>query len=108
MNNNRVTLIGYVGKDLSSTKLESGTKRIGLRMATHYAQKNPQGETNYQTVWHDIVAWDSTADYAERNFVKGSKIMVEGSIEYRTFSDRSGHTRYYTQIKAHSFMNLDR
>ncbi len=108
MNANRVLLIGYVAKDLSATKLETGSKRVGIRIATHYFHKTPEGEKKGHTVWHDIVAWNSTADYAERNFVKGSKIMVDGSIEYRTFPDKSGHIRYITQIKAHSLMNLDR
>lgn len=108
MKGNRVLLIGYVGKHLASKKLEDGTKRIGIRMATHYDYKNKKGQTIDATVWHDVVAWDRTADYAEKSFVKGSKIMVEGAIEYRIFTDSSGHKRYYTQIKAHSLMNLDR
>ena len=108
MNANRVLLIGYVGKDLASTKLETGNTRVAIRVATHHSHKNQNGEKIDHTVWHDIVAWDSTAEYAERSFVKGSKIMVDGSIEYRTFPDKSGHIRYITQIKAHSLMNLDR
>ena len=108
MNANRVLLIGYVGKDLSATNLEKGSKRVGMRIATHHCYKTPEGQKIDHTLWHDIVAWGSTAEYAERSFVKGSKIMVDGSIEYRTFPDKSGHIRYITQIKAHSLMNLDR
>lgn len=108
MQNNKVTLIGYVGNDLISSKLENGSKRVAIRMATHQSNKNVLGEKVYYTVWHDVVAWNNTAEYAERNFVKGSKLMVDGSIVYRTFPDKSGHIRYYTQIKAHSLMNLDR
>lgn len=108
MKGNRVLLIGYVGQDLAAQNLENGVKRVGIRMATHYDQKNEQGEKVHHTVWHNIVAWDRTADYAERSFVKGSKILVEGCIEYRTFPDTSGHLRYWTQIKAQSLVNLDR
>lgn len=108
MNSNRVTLIGYVGKDLLTSTTQGGSKRAVLRIATHYFHKNASGETVNHTVWHDVVAWDGTADYAERSFVKGSRVMVDGAIEYRTYPDKTGHTRYYTQIKAHSLMNLDR
>jgi single-strand DNA-binding protein len=108
MNNNRVLLIGYVGKHLDNKKLSDGTKRTGIRMATHCDYKNNKGEIVDATVWHDVVAWDDTAEYAERNFVKGSKIMVEGAIEYRTFIDKAGNKRYHTQIKAHNLVNLDR
>ncbi|MBI3139805.1 MAG: single-stranded DNA-binding protein [Sphingobacteriales bacterium] len=108
MKSNRVTLIGYVGKDLSALKTGKGSKRISIRMATHYPIKNEKGETVWLTTWHDVVAWDNMAEFAERSMVKGSRIIVDGSIEYRTFPDKQGHIRYYTQIKAHSIMNLDR
>lgn len=108
MKTNQVKLIGYVGKDLSCKKLENGSKRVGMRIATHFQTKNNGGEKLWQTVWHDVVAWDKTAEYAERSFVKGSKIMVDGSIAYRTYPDNTGHIRYLTVITAHSLMNLDR
>ena len=108
MKANRVQLIGYVGKDLATTLTRKGSKRVCIRMATHYRQKNASGEPLYHTVWHDVVAWDQKAEHAERNFIKGSKILVEGVIDYRTYPDKSGHTRYITEIRADSLMNLDR
>ena len=108
MKKNRVFLIGYVGMDLASKELENGVKRVALRMATHNRRTTGTGEQKVATTWHDVVAWEDTAEFAVRNFVKGSKIMVEGEIEYRTYLDYSGHKRYITQIKAYSLMNLDR
>jgi single-strand DNA-binding protein len=55
-----------------------------------------------------VVAWDKVAAYAENNFVKGSRILVDGQIIYRTYPDRQGHLRYVTEIKANSLQNLDR
>ena len=108
MKSNHVMLIGFVGSHLNSKKLENGSKRVAIRMATHFYQKNEMGEKNYQTVWHDVVAWDNVADFAERNLVKGSRIMVNGSITYHTYPDKTGHLRYVTLITADSVMNLDR
>jgi single-strand DNA-binding protein len=108
MQGNRVLLIGYVGQHLASSKLDNGTRRVGIRIATHYEYKNDQGEKVDNTVWHNIVAWDDTAAYAERSFVKGSKIMVEGMLDYRVFKKKDGNTMYLTQIRATSLINLDR
>jgi single-strand DNA-binding protein len=108
MKTNHVLLIGYVGKEVEIKETENSCKRVSIRMATHYLQKNETGEKKFNTVWHDIVAWNEKAEYAERSFVKGSKIMVDGSIQYRKYADRSGHMRYIVQIKAHSLINLDR
>ena len=100
-------MIGYVGKNLSSRQLKNGTKKVMLRVSTSYLKKVKEKPVNV-TVWHDVVAWGKRAEYAEKCFVKGSRILVNGSIVYRTYPDRTGHTRYVTEIEAHSLMNLDR
>lgn len=107
METNSVLLVGYVGKDLIQ-KTVSGDKKIMLRVATHHSRKNKDGKVNYSSTWHDVVAWDEVAEYAQDNFVKGSRILVRGMIQYRTYADLHGHTRYVTEIKATSLQNLDR
>ncbi|MGC4234578.1 MAG: single-stranded DNA-binding protein [Niabella sp.] len=108
MKTNHVTLIGYVAKDLISTKLPTGAKQVRIRIATHYSRVSKEGEKVWHTQWHDVIAWNKKAEYAERSFVKGSKIMIQGAITYRTYPDKTGHIRYVTEITAHSLMNLDR
>ena len=70
MQHNQVLLIGFVGKEVSSSPGPKDAKRVSLRVATHYTTKL-EGTPQYHTVWHDVIAWDETALYAERNFVKG-------------------------------------
>lgn len=108
MKTNKVLLVGYVGKDLAATLTSNGSKRVCIRMATHYRKKTTDDKQLYYTVWHDVVAWDKQAQQAERNFVKGSRILVEGFIVYRSYPDHSGHTRYVTEIRADNLINLDR
>ena len=105
MNTNTVILIGYVGNNLTSKTLSQGDKKVLIRVATHQKSK---GENTLITTWHNIVAWDKIASFAENNFVKGSRILVDGQIIYRTYPDKSGHLRYITEIKANSLQNLDR
>jgi single-strand DNA-binding protein len=108
MRTNSVQLIGYVGQDLSEKTLPSGDKKVSLRVATTHSFKDKDGKVNYSSAWHDVIAWDAVAEYAGNNFLKGSKILVEGTIVYRTYPDHHGHTRYVTEIKATSLQNLDR
>jgi single-strand DNA-binding protein len=108
MTNNHVRLIGYIGKHLSASTSLKGNRRLQMRIATHYATENTDGTRQFHTVWHDVIAWGSIAEWAEGSFVKGSRVLVEGSIEYHTYPDRAGHTRYITRIAAHSLLNLDR
>lgn len=90
MHNNLVRLIGYIGKNLEAFTVSTGKRRLHLRVATHYYTIQSDGIKQYHTVWHDVVAWGQTAEFAERSFVKDSKIMVEGSIEYRTYQIKTG------------------
>lgn len=108
MHNNLIRLIGYIGKDLSAAKTTNGNNRVGLRVATHYSTADDKGQRVYHTVWHDVVAWGTVADFAERNFVKGSKVLVEGAMEYRIFPDSAGHIRYQARVSAFNLVNLDR
>ena len=108
MRTNSVQLIGYLGNHLVVKTFPNGDKKVNLRVATHHPIKGNDGQTKYVTTWHDVVAWNHTATIAENNFVKGSRLLVDGHIIYRTYSDKLGHARYLTEIKAISLQNLDR
>jgi single-strand DNA-binding protein len=108
MKQNSVQLIGYVGEDPKIKLLGNGSKRASIKVATHYALKKEGSKKEFATTWHDVVAWEGTAEYAMRSFVKGSHILINGSIVYRTYFDHTGHTRYVTEIKADTLINLDR
>ena len=110
MQQNNVQLVGYVGGDPLISILANGGKKARIRVATHHPmKKNEDGEKKeYATTWHDIVAWDETADYAERSFVKGSHIMIQGKLLYRTYVDKKGVVRSVAEVRASSLVNLDR
>ena len=50
MNMNKVLLIGYTGMDPVCNKTNNGTKRVMIRMATHYPGKNEKGDKVYHTI----------------------------------------------------------
>jgi single-strand DNA-binding protein len=108
MKTNYIRLIGHMGNDIKVITAPKG-KIVSLRLATSYKLKTPDAKGNkYGTEWHDVLAYDSIAKYAESNLVKGSRVMVEGFISYRTYLDRCNHVRYVTKIVAQSLFNLDR
>ncbi|MGN6493409.1 MAG: single-stranded DNA-binding protein [Agriterribacter sp.] len=108
MNTNYVRLIGHLGNDLKVVNTKTG-KMARIRLATTYKLKKPDSDGNtYGTVWHDVVAYGQKATYAESNLVKGSRVLVEGAINYRSYLDNGKHRRYVTEIKAQSLFNLDR
>jgi len=107
---NLIQLIGYVGAEPASKKFENGNQLVRMRVATHEPKykKNDEEPTEFSTCWHTIVAWGDKAAYALNNFIKGSRIMIDGKLVYRSYPDKTGHTRFVTEIVAHSLTNLDR
>ncbi|MDB5230472.1 MAG: ssb [Chitinophagaceae bacterium] len=105
---NKVQLIGYVGKDPVLQTFADGSKMTKLRVATDHYTKSAEGKPVQHTTWHEVVAFDKKSEMALNNFSKGSHVLVEGFIVYRTYLDRSGHTHYITQIRVKHFLNLDR
>jgi single-strand DNA-binding protein len=107
---NKVTLIGNLGSDPEVRSTANGSKVATLSVATSNQWKDKSGEKQEKTEWHRVILWNSQyrklADVAEQYCKKGDKIYVEGSIEYRSWQDREGQTRYTTEIKANEIILL--
>lgn len=105
--NNTVQLIGYVGNDLRVFQHPT-SKKVVIRVATHDKIKDSSGAEKEITAWHDIAAWNTLGEMAERSFVKGSHILVQGRLVHRTYKDKVGHKRFVTEVNADHLENLDR
>lgn len=108
LSTNQILLIGYIGNHLVSHNTQTGKRRVCLRVATNEWRSSKGGNKVPVTTWHDVVAWEARARFAESCLVKGSRVMIRGSMEYRTYEDKMGHTRYVAQINAKEITNLDR
>jgi single-strand DNA-binding protein len=107
---NKVILIGNLGADPEVRSTSNGSRVATLSLATSRQWKNQSGEKQEKTEWHRVVLWNNKgsglADIAEKYCKKGDKVYVEGSIEYRSWQDREGQTRYTTEITARELILL--
>lgn len=95
---NRVQLIGNLGQDPEIKTLESGKQVVNFTLATHEDYKNADGQKVSEATWHNIVAWNGIAKIAAQYLKKGSEVVVEGRLSYRTYTDKNGMTKYVTEI----------
>ncbi len=99
---NKVQLIGNLGKDPEVRSTANGTRVATLSIATSRRWNSASGEAQEKTEWHRVVLWNNKgsglADVAERYLKKGDRVYIDGRIEYRTWEDRDGKTRYTTEI----------
>ncbi len=96
--NNRVNLIGNLGTDPDVKELESGKKLAKFSLATTERYKNKEGEKVSDTQWHNLVLWGPRVDFAEKYLKKGQSVAVEGRLNHRSYDDKDGITRYFTEI----------
>jgi single-strand DNA-binding protein len=96
---NKVTLLGNVGKDPEIRSSASGVMVANLTLATSSNQKDAQGNWQEHTEWHNLVAFNRTAEIVRDYVKKGSKLYIEGKIQTRSWDDKeSGQKRYRTEI----------
>lgn len=94
---------GNVGGDPVVKRLESGRVVAKFSLATNKSYTNQAGEKVTETQWHNISAWGKTAETIEKFVKKGSSIIVEGEVTYRTYEDKEGVTKYITEIMCDRF-----
>jgi len=103
---NKVQLIGYLGKDPDIQILPTGFYFATLYVATNsgYTNENKKRITS----WHRVRIWGKKPQYIRDLFIKGSHVMVDGQIVYKTFLDKDGKKCSVAEIKADKLLNLDR
>lgn len=103
---NKVQLIGHIGNDPEIINLESGRKGAKLSLATTEIYKNDKGEKVEETQWHKIVAWGKAAEIIEKYVAKGKEIAVEGKLVHRSYDDKNGEKRYFTEVVVNELLLL--
>ena len=104
---NKVILIGNLGKDPELRYTNSGTAVATFSVATNESRKDQSGNVQEKTEWHNIVAWSKLAEICGEYLKKGSKIYLEGRLQYRTYDDKNGVKRYVTEIVMDQLLMLD-
>ena len=97
---NKVILIGNLGKDPEIRSMPSGDRMATFSLATSETWRDrASGERKEKTEWHNIAIFnDNLVKVAENYLKKGSKVYVEGALQSRKYTDKTGAERYMTEI----------
>lgn len=103
---NKVQLIGNLGQDPEIRTFDNGKTSARFSLATSDAYKDATGNKVTETQWHNIVAWGNLAKTIEKYLFKGSEVAVEGKLTHRTFDDKEGNKRFYTEVVLNDMVML--
>ncbi len=105
---NRVQLVGNLGATPEVKELENGNKMARFAVATSDHYTNKKGEKVTETQWHNVIVWGKLAGIAQNLLNKGSQVMIDGKLTTRTYTDKEGVKKYFTEIVANEFLLLDK
>tara|TARA_R100000808_G_scaffold13171_1_gene32220 strand:+ start:692 stop:1033 length:342 start_codon:yes stop_codon:yes gene_type:complete len=92
---NQVTLIGNLGKDPEGFTSSSGKPGCKFSLATR--KTNDEGAD-----WHNITVYGNSVGPCLKFLHKGSKVLIQGSLWYRSDVDNQGNRQNYCGISCYT------
>ncbi|XP_030633513.1 single-stranded DNA-binding protein, mitochondrial [Chanos chanos] len=110
---NKVQLLGRVGQDPVMRQVEGRNPVTIFSVATNEMWRSGEGESSYagdvsqKTTWHRISVFKpGLRDVAYQYVKKGSRVFVEGKLDYGEYVDKNNVRRQATTIIADNIIFL--
>ena len=95
---NKVILVGRLTRDPDThATANSSYTRFSIAVDRRFKQDG-QPTADFP----NCIAWGKTAEFVEKYFHKGMKILVEGRIQTGSYQNKEGQTIYTTDVVAES------
>ena len=101
MADNSITLVGNITRDPELRFLNSGqaTTSFGLAVNRRWQNRQTQ-EWEEQTSFFDVVCWREMAENVAESLTRGSRVVVTGRLEQRTWETQDGDKRSKIEVVA--------
>jgi single-strand DNA-binding protein len=100
-NGNTVTLVGNLTRDPELRFTQSGQARAVLGLAVNRRWQNrASGEWEEQTSFFNVVCWREMAENASESLSRGSRVLVTGRLEQRTWETQEGESKSVVEVIA--------
>ena len=105
---NSVQILGNITRDIELKYTQSGTAIGSFGVA--YNEKRKQQDGSYGDVTHffDCTAFWKTAENINQYFQKGSRILIQGSLDFQSWNDKQGQKKSKVGIKVERFDFIDK
>ena len=95
---NKIIIMGRLTRDPELRRTGSGTSVTSFSLACDRDFKSQSGDK--ETDFIEVVAWKNTAEFVSKYFSKGRMAVVEGRLQIRDWTDKSGNKRVTAEIVA--------
>jgi single-strand DNA-binding protein len=104
---NRVVLVGRLTRDPELRSLPSGVSVCGLRIACSSSRKDAEGDYHERPNFFDVSVYGGSAESVSRYMRKGSRVAIDGRLEWREWETSEQQKRQAVSIVAETVQFLD-
>jgi single-strand DNA-binding protein len=105
--NNKVTLLGRVGRNAVVRQTKNGHTVANFSVGVDESYKDRLGEWQKKMTWHRVQVWGDLVDAVGKDLQQGVRVYVEGRLIYRHWVDRQSQERSSAEIVASDIRFLD-
>ena len=95
---NKVFLIGRLTRDPELRYTGSNVPVASFSLAVNRNFTNQSGEREADFI--NIVVWRKQAENVKNYLSQGSQVAIDGRIQTRSYDDKDGNKRYFTEVIA--------
>src|SRR5262249_42623292 len=104
---NRVVLVGRLTRDPELRALPSGTNVCALRLACNSSRRDADGDYQEKANFFDVNVYGAAAESVSRFMRKGSRVAIDGRLEWREWETSDQQRRQAVSIVADTVQFLD-
>src|SRR5438309_3924840 len=98
---NNITLVGNITRDPELRFTPSGQATASFGLAVNRVWNDRQTNERKEAVsFFDIVCWREQAENASESLQKGSRVIVTGRLEQRSWENQEGEKRSVVEVVA--------
>lgn len=93
---NTITLLGRLTKNPEARYTSTGKAVTLFTLAVNRPYTNADGQREADFI--NCQAWGKTAEVVGNHVSKGDRLLVEGRLQIRSYTDKEGVKRYATEV----------
>lgn len=105
---NQVIIMGNLTRDPELKTTPNGVQVVSFSLALNRSYKDLNDEWQEATDYIDVTAWSKLAEQVSNSLFKGSRALVTGRLQNRTWEQPDGQKRSKTEVLAMDVTFLDK
>ena len=100
-NGNHISIVGNITRDPELRFTPAGTATAAFGVAVNRRWQNRQtNEWEEAVSFFDVVCWNQLAENAAQSLTRGTRVMVTGRLDQRSWENQEGEKRSKVEITA--------